>query len=92
MDQLKEFFSAIGTTGRILLGLLVCLTGYWLPTGVAIMRDRKNTAAIAMLNTFLGWTLLGWVIALVWAVKAEDTPQQPVTVVVNNHINNQTKS
>ena len=49
--------------GLILLGLAV----YFLPTIVAIMTGKQNTLAIFILNLFLGWTLVGWVIALVWA-------------------------
>ena len=45
---------------------------YFLPMFVAVKRDHRNTAAIAILNLFLGWTLLGWVVSLVWAV-ADDT-------------------
>ena len=36
-----------------------------------------------MLNLFLGWTLVGWVVALVWAVTAKDKSQErklPVAV------------
>src|SRR5262249_14514948 len=36
---------------------------------------RRQTAAICVLNIFLGWTLVGWVIALVWACM-KDQPQQ----------------
>ena len=28
---------------------------------------KKNCTAILVLNLFLGWTFLGWVVALVWA-------------------------
>ena len=40
---------------------------YFLPTFVAILRDHHNATAIGVLNFFLGWTFLGWVIALVWS-------------------------
>jgi RsiW-degrading membrane proteinase PrsW (M82 family) len=44
---------------------LVCL--YLLPAFVAGKRKHKNGAAILVLNLLLGWTVLGWIIALVWA-------------------------
>ena len=48
--------------------LLVFIAGiYLLPTLVAISGKKRNTAAVAVLNIFLGWTFLGWIIALVWA-------------------------
>ena len=44
---------------------LVCL--YILPGLVASMREHRQMLAIWMLNILLGWTLLGWVAAMVWA-------------------------
>jgi hypothetical protein len=44
---------------------------YFLPSIVAFARSKRDTAAIVLLNFFLGWTLIGWVIALVWAVKTD---------------------
>jgi uncharacterized membrane protein YqaE (UPF0057 family) len=41
---------------------------YLLPSIVAIWMQRRQWFAITMLNMLLGWTLLGWVAALVWAV------------------------
>tara|TARA_R100000951_G_C2565814_1_gene157118 strand:- start:372 stop:557 length:186 start_codon:yes stop_codon:yes gene_type:complete len=40
---------------------------YFLPTIGAIGAKKRNTSAIFVLNLFLGWTFLGWIIALVWA-------------------------
>ena len=39
---------------------------YFLPAIVG--RNHKQAAAITLLNLLLGWTLIGWVIALIWAV------------------------
>lgn len=40
---------------------------YLLPAIIAGNRNHKNGPAIFVLNLFLGWTFLGWVIALVWS-------------------------
>jgi len=50
---------------------LIILGIYFLPTGVAI--GRKGRDGIIMLNLLLGWTVIGWIIALVWALAAEKT-------------------
>lgn len=50
-----------------LIGSLVFLALYFLPTIIAYHRRHRNLLAILILNIFLGWTLLGWVGALVWA-------------------------
>ena len=47
----------------ILVGIL-----YFFPAMIAKARKHPNTAAIFVLNIFLGWTFIGWVVALVWAV------------------------
>ena len=44
---------------------------YFIPVMVASARGAKNTCGILILNLFLGWIGLGWVIALIWAVCAE---------------------
>ena len=40
---------------------------YFLPALIAHNRKHKNRDPIFLLNLFLGWTFLGWVIALIWA-------------------------
>jgi len=42
---------------------------YMFPTIAAARCDNKNTQAISVLNILLGWTFIGWVVCLVWAVK-----------------------
>lgn len=49
----------------VIIGILVL---YFIPTIIAFFRQHNNKLAIFLLNLFLGWTLLGWVIALVWSV------------------------
>jgi hypothetical protein len=44
---------------------------YFLPAIVALARSKRDLLAIFLLNLFLGWSVIGWVVALVWAVKAE---------------------
>ena len=40
---------------------------YFLPWLIANDKKHPNASAIGVLNLLLGWTFLGWVIALVWA-------------------------
>jgi hypothetical protein len=44
---------------------------YFLPSIIAFARSKRDSAAIVLLNFFLGWTMIGWVVALVWAVKTD---------------------
>jgi hypothetical protein len=50
--------------------LTVLFLMYWLPTIIAIVRRTPSALGVAMLNFFLGWTVIGWIIALVIALAA----------------------
>jgi hypothetical protein len=52
------------------LYLLSFLLIYFLPFIVG--RNRKDYLRILILNLFLGWTFIGWVAALIWAVGNDD--------------------
>ena len=49
----------------IALGAVYCL-----PMIVAARRKHHQRNAIAIINFFLGWTVLGWTIALAWSMSA----------------------
>jgi hypothetical protein len=44
---------------------------YFIPAVVAVRRHHRQRLAITVLNVLLGWTLIGWVVALVWACTAD---------------------
>ncbi len=58
---------------RLFFAILITILSlfYFLPVAIAFNRRRANTGAIFALNLFLGWSLIGWVVALVWALKEE---------------------
>ena len=62
--------------------IIISLISYFLPTVIAMLRGKSNTFAILLLNLFLGWTFIGWIVALVWSVTSDNKPQ---TIVVNNN-------
>ncbi|MNH21767.1 hypothetical protein D3C79_815930 [compost metagenome] len=51
----------------------VCAILYLLPAINAKSRKHPSTAAIFLLNLFLGWTILGWLAALIWSATATST-------------------
>lgn len=69
-----------GQEAALGLFILVCIAAlviavYLLPTISAWYHRHPHLEAIAILNLLLGWTLLGWVAALVWSfvpVRARD--------------------
>lgn len=72
--------AASSDSGSTALGFVLIIIGiaaYWVPTIVALSRRPKppNLGSIVVLNLFLGWSIIGWVIALMMAVRSR--PQQP---------------
>ena len=61
--------SGIGLTTIFLIATAIAI--YFLPAITAINRNHRNRKAIAVLIIFLGWTFVGWVIALVWSFTAD---------------------
>lgn len=53
---------------------VVVLVLYLLPGIVAWERGHQSRGAVLVLNIFLGWTFIGWVLALVWAMVHQDKP------------------
>jgi hypothetical protein len=49
------------------------LVMYFLPSLIALARSKRDLLSIFLLNLFLGWSVIGWVVALVWALK-HDVP------------------
>jgi hypothetical protein len=47
----------------------------WTPTFIAYKRKKANRFAIFILNLFLGWTFVGFVVALVWSLTKD--PEKP---------------
>ena len=44
---------------------------YFVPTIIAFSSERRQRVAIGALNFVAGWTLIGWVVALVWSLMRE---------------------
>lgn len=66
--------------GAVYILLPFMIITYFIPVMVAGGRKHKALGAIFALNLFLGWSLLGWVAALVWALT---NPKPDAPVVVN---------
>jgi Na+/H+-dicarboxylate symporter len=53
-----------------MIHILVLIGFYFLPTIIASSRHLHERTGIFLLNLFLGWTFIGWIIALIWAIAA----------------------
>lgn len=64
-----------GYTAFIIVSILVNI--YIAPSLIAHLTERRHRWPITVINVFLGWTLVGWVVSLSWAVM-KDREQQYV--------------
>jgi Superinfection immunity protein/Protein of unknown function (DUF2510) len=72
-------------TGTVIIGwtLAVITIGYLIPLAVAMTRGKSNVGGVAIVNIFLGWTFIGWAVALVMACTAHHlVPQVQVTAML----------
>lgn len=53
----------------LLIGALVVLTLYFIPTLIAWRRKHHGLGIIVCINLLLGWTFLGWIAALIWSLS-----------------------
>ena len=63
--------AANGEALAITAAVLLVLFFYMLPSIVAKRRRHRQVKAILVVNIFLGWSFLGWVLSLAWAFTAD---------------------
>ena len=63
--------------------ILLAILAYFLPS--IIGHNKRSAAGIFLLNFFLGWTFIGWIVALLWAC-ASDVPAPARAPVVYSHV------
>lgn len=61
--------------------LVVMFIGYFLPWIIALLRGTRSNVGIFFINLLFGWTMIGWVIALIWAIVAERKTNTQIIVV-----------
>lgn len=49
--------------------VLASVLPYMAPTIVAAYRDHPNKTSIFVTNLLAGWTVVGWIVALIWALS-----------------------
>jgi len=60
------------------LGIFVLLIVYFIPSIIVLVRRHHNGLAIGFTNLFLGWTIIGWVVAIIWSGTAVKKIVPPV--------------
>jgi len=57
-------------TNKIIAIIIALVSGlYMLPGAIALWNGHPKTTPIMLVNFLLGWTVIGWIVALVWALR-----------------------
>jgi hypothetical protein len=66
----------------------ICLlfVAYLAPFVVAARRDHERLGAILAVNLLLGWTGIGWLLALRWARHPTPPPEPPAVRLRRGHL------
>lgn len=57
------------STGGYYLLTIIFIILYFLPAIIGAARKVPNILSVFVINLFLGWTFIGWVVALAMAVR-----------------------
>jgi hypothetical protein len=60
--------------------LTVLFVMYWLPTLIAVVRRTPSALGVAAINFFLGWTVIGWIVALIFALATYPAQERVVII------------
>ena len=55
----------------------IAIVAYFAPSILALYRNCHATAWIALFNALLGWTIVGWFVAIGWAASGRANPLPP---------------
>jgi hypothetical protein len=64
---------------RVTAGYLLFFALYLVPTWCALLRRHRQWEGIALLNVAFGWTIVGWLAAMIWAATERKGRPWPVT-------------
>jgi type VI protein secretion system component VasK len=56
--------------GLLVVWLAITIAIYFLPNWMAMVRKHHQGTAIFVTNLLLGWTGIGWLVALIWSFTA----------------------
>ena len=56
---------------ELVFAFVIAAAIYFVPTFIAAMRAHPRKRLVFALNLLLGWTVIGWVSALIWASIGE---------------------
>jgi Superinfection immunity protein len=76
LAQASTSTDATGVGFALLFGLAMLVGLYFLPIIIALLRKAGNSGSVIIINVLLGWTFVGWVVALAMAFGDRRQPVQ----------------
>ncbi len=70
MHALAASSANSGSTAGTVIIILVAVIAYWTPAVIAWIRHVPNAGSVTVINAFLGWTFIGWIVALAMACRS----------------------
>ena len=77
---MESFVDGISNLIGFYLVLGAMLGLYTAPLIIAMVRDHHRLPWIGLLNIAAGWTIVGWIAALVWSVTAIRQPEAIIRI------------
>jgi hypothetical protein len=68
--QVENIDRSWTATKVVAIVVAILTAGYMLPWAIAAVRDVRHWS-VFWVNLLLGWTIIGWVVALVMALRAQ---------------------
>lgn len=62
----------------VVIFVLLSLIFYMIPSIISGKRNTRHFGMICFINVVFGWTVLGWIAALIWAIV--EGPEEPVAM------------
>jgi Superinfection immunity protein len=69
--------SSAGSAVLAIVLVILGLAAYFAPTIVAWLRHVPNAGSVTVINVLLGWTLIGWAVALAMACRTRYVATSP---------------
>jgi len=63
----KPIKSMESQVSSLIFIIIITTLIYFIPTGICLIRKHTYKFYIICLNIILGWTLIGWIVSLIWS-------------------------
>ncbi len=73
----------VGDWIRFGIGIFLITTVYFAPMGIAVIRRHNNLVSLSLVNFLLGWTVIFWVVAILWSMSKNASETRSLGEILN---------